>query len=199
MPKAVVTDPFAPSSVKWPDHVEGPWQVTLTWRAREDRADCVGLTVEALNLDDTEPLTATLMRSVPLGRIMAAARWERFAANYGQVVNEPDLVEELEFSAADAQRLHARSQPWAERPSGRRPELNHEHYRDVAKAYSQAHAAGLPPLRAVEQRFFVSRPTASRWVAAARAADLLPPTEKGRAMGNAALVTESQPDQEPGR
>ena len=192
-------DSLAPSFVRWPDPARGPWEVMLTWRAREDRADCVGLALTPVNPDDAEPVTATLMRALPVAGIIAAARQWRFAASGGSVVEAYDEPQNLNVDPEFIEYLRAASEPWSERRPGRRPQLDRDHYRVVAEIYSTAHLAGHSPLRAVEKRWTVSRPTASRWVAAARAEGLLPPTQKGRASGNAALVTGPQPDQEPGR
>lgn len=53
----------------------------------------------------------------------------------------------------------------------------------VARAYRLAMAMGERPTKYVEEVFEVPRYTASRWIAAARAQDLLGPAEPGKAGG----------------
>lgn len=181
--RVVVQDWLAPSSVRWPDRSTGPWIVTLTWREAGDRAECVGLDIQSVDRETSTPITATLMRSVPIAHLIAEARRERYMDAGGELVEDAALAEELDIGPHLLDQLEAASRPWGEPRRGRPVDLNEDFYREVATAYSDAVLAGMPPLQAVEKRWTTSRPTASRWVAAARRLGLLPPTKRGRARG----------------
>jgi hypothetical protein len=49
----------------------------------------------------------------------------------------------------------------------------------VAKVYTAAAAKGLPPTKAVRERFDISQSTSGAWVSQARAAGLLPKSSAG--------------------
>jgi hypothetical protein len=53
----------------------------------------------------------------------------------------------------------------------------------VAHIYRYAVAVSYPPTKAVEESIKLTRPTAGRWIAAARQSDLLGPAEVGKAGG----------------
>jgi hypothetical protein len=189
MPRARVVEGRDPSSVRWPDEQAGPWEVTLDWRQAEDGIECIGVAIKALDPVTAPNITASLMRKLPIVRLIARVRRERYEREGGAVIEALDSGQDLDLDEDEAGQLRASSDPWAERRRGRPTELGHDHYRDVAIVYSAALAANAPPLRAVEKRWQVSRPTASRWVAAARSAGLLPPTEQGRAKGDVSYLS----------
>lgn len=191
--KAVVTDELAPWTGRWPDEVNGPWEVTLRWRWSEDRAECVGFELTLLEGKDVEPISATLMRSVPVMRLVSRARYERWERAGGAVLDALDDGQELDIGPSYEADLRRAAGSWQERRPGRPATLDLEHYRAVAEVYSAAHAAGTPPLVAVQEGWRVARPTASRWVAAARDRGLLPSTERGKAKGNADMLNQEEP------
>ncbi len=186
--KYTVQDELAPSLLSWPDPDTGPWQVTLSWRWSEDRVECVGFCLQPLDALSVEPLTASLLRSIPVMRLVTQARRERYDASGGEIVETIDGGGDLPIGESLAASLREQSDSWSERRPGRPVELGPQHYREVAKVYSSAHASGGAPLVAVQEHWHVSRPTASRWVAEARAQELLPATGRGRAKGNAGLL-----------
>ena len=65
-----------------------------------------------------------------------------------------------------------------ERPP--RNQFSEEFLRDVATAYRQAVAAGLPPLKTMAEDSGVPQGTIARWVAKARDEKFLPPASKGK-------------------
>ena len=65
-----------------------------------------------------------------------------------------------------------------ERPA--RNQFSPEFLQDVAAAYRQAVAAGLPPLRTMAEDSGVPQGTIARWVAKAREEKFLPPASKGK-------------------
>lgn len=188
--KFVMEDWLAPSALRWPDAEEGPWEVTLRWRAAGDRAECCGLSVEPVDGATTEPVTATLMRSLPVAGLIATARQQRFLRAGGDVLDALADGQDLDVSPGLAEQLDNASKSWKAQHDGRPAHLDRAFYTQVAGAYSLALASGSNPLVAVMDRWTTSRPTASRWVAAARADGLLPPTERGRPRGNDVALTE---------
>jgi hypothetical protein len=188
MVRAVVEDWLEPSVRLWPHPDRGPWSVTIMWRAHAGRPVCSGVHLDLLETADVEPVTALLVRQLPIARLIREARRERFLATGGGLFDaEPD-----DQVGAIGRRLSAEEKSrhaWSEdAPKRRRAALDEDHYRQVAHVYSRAASAGLPPTLAVMHTMFVSRPTASRWVAEARARRLIPP-----AAGNARRDAESRP------
>lgn len=100
---------------------------------------------------------------------------------------------ELDVSPGLVENLRRQADDWVEPERGRR--LDDEHYRAVAVVYGSALAAGRNPLRAlIEEAPWspTTKPTASRWVARARELGYLPPTDRGRARGNAELIPSAE-------
>lgn len=180
-------DWLEPSKVLWPNNKTGPWVVTLNWREDEGSTVCTGLSLALVPERKAQPVTASLVRKLPVAGIIAAARAERFAAEGGQLAEAYADGQDLDVTAHFIARLAANAEPWAERGPRRSTNLGPSRWREVAHVYSTALLAGQPPLVAVEATWHVSRPTASRWVKAARDAHLLPPTDRGRARGNGTL------------
>jgi antitoxin (DNA-binding transcriptional repressor) of toxin-antitoxin stability system len=135
-----------------------------------------------------EPVTASLVRTLPVARIVAAAREERFERAGGRFAEAYDSGQDIDVDPGIVDSARAAAEPWAERRPGRPVKLDDSHYREVAQVYSSALAAGKSPLVAIERQWPVTRPTVSRWVAAARSAGLLPPTSRGRARGNGPIL-----------
>ncbi len=186
-----VEDWLAPSVLRWPDSEAGPWEVTLRWRSAGDRAECCGLSLNPVEGTTAEPLTATLMRSLPIAGLIAAARQQRYRRAGGEILEALADGQDLDVSAGLAEQFTNAAEPWTAGRDGRPPHLDRGFYSQVAETYSLALAAGRNPLVAVIERWTTSRPTASRWVAAARAEGLLPPTERGRPRGNGVALTDT--------
>jgi len=190
--RVVMEDWLAPWSTGWPDPGAGPWVVTLRWRAAGDRAECIGLDLQPVNPEVAEPMTATLMRSLPVAGLIARARQERYEKAGGSLADAVADGQVVDVGPGLVDQLVAASQPWEQPRKGRPVDLTPDFYAEVAEVYSAALLAGTAPLRAVEQRWTTSRPTASRWVAAARRLGLLPETQKGRARGADVTKTEGE-------
>lgn len=192
MPIAVVRDWLEPTRLRWPDAADGPWVVTLSWReGRNDHdrvVECCGLSLDPVEDGDTEPISATLIRRLPVAKLIAAGRRINFEEAGGSLLEALDDGQDIDVSFGLQEALREESAPWAERRAGRPAHLSDDHYRQVALAYTEAHAAGSSPLLAVQERWTVSRPTASRWVATTREKGLLPLTERGRAKSNPQLL-----------
>jgi hypothetical protein len=127
------------------------------------------------------------MRALPVARIISAAREQRFDEAGGRFAEAYDSGQDIDVDPHIVDGARAFAKPWARSP-GPPSFLNKSHYVKVAQIYSSALAAGKSPLVAVEEQCFFSRPTASRYVAAARSAGLLPSTSRGRAAGNGPLL-----------
>jgi hypothetical protein len=156
----------------------------MSWRQdTTSTVVCTGLNLTLLPDQPAQPVTATLVRSLPVAGLINAARAERFAAAGGEVAAAVDAGQDLDVTRGLVDSLRAQAEPWAERTPGRPVELGAKHYGAVAAVYSAALAGRNAPLLAVQRTWTVSRPTASRWVRAARDAGLLPPTDRGRARG----------------
>jgi hypothetical protein len=177
-----------PSQIRWPDNTNGPWVITVTWREDGGSVVCTGLSINLLRGQPTHLVTATLLRALPVAGIISAAREARFDEAGGFFAEAYDSGQDIDVDPHIVDGARAFAEPWAERPPGRPVSLGESHYREVARIYSSALAAGKPPLVAVKEQCFVTRPTASRYVAAARSAGLLPPTSRGRARGNGPLL-----------
>lgn len=195
------------AAVLLPDPARGPWAVTPTLARFDDgRIECVGLTIEWMPMapsretghwaDDPdtptpwppgegpepEPLTAVMLRQIPLGRIVNQARKELPAMiaitdSMNRVVAE-DLGE-------PPQRVRVGTVDIVNRRRRRRDD---EHFRLVAEIYRRARASGVKeerkaPTRAVADEFVVAKSTAAGWVHEARKRGFLPPTRRGRARG----------------
>jgi hypothetical protein len=190
----------------WPHRDDGPWRVILTWRRERRRMVCTGFAVELMPGAKTEPVTTTLLRSVPALKLIAAERERLFelAADFisadeleMEINSEADVV----MASGVADELRLRRELWdAPRQRGRPVRHGTDHYRTVASVYSTALAAGRPPLEAVQKHWNGSpRPTASRWVARARQLGYLPQTTRGQALGNNDLVGTKQSGSTRGR
>jgi hypothetical protein len=71
------------------------------------------------------------------------------------------------------------------RKQGRPPIYDLEHFREVARVYSEAEWLGQPPTKTVADRWKVQLSTAAKWVSRARHEfSLLPATQKGKAWGS---------------
>jgi hypothetical protein len=208
MPEFVMRDWLAPSELSWPDDDTGPWKVKLDWRESAGEVYCAGLAIQPLGDAPSQPITASLMRAIPVGQLVARARRQRWELEGGALLEAVNRGVEMRYVSDDGEPEEdfylsdsARSElegavlPWAERRRGRPKHLDGAHFREVARTYSAALASGQPPLRAIQSRWTVSKPTASRWVASAREAGLLPPTERGRARGDLNLLTQPEGDE----
>lgn len=158
----------------WSDPATGSWSITLTWRRVSERYECVGF---ALNqpAPGTAYVTAALVRSVPVGRLIEETRRiagsvaENLAAGY----TDADMTRGFEGIAAGFKT-----------PAGGRPRMyDDEHYRNVAAFYAAAWRGSAAPTKFVETTYGVSHSTAARWVHESRKRGFLGATDERRAGG----------------
>jgi hypothetical protein len=157
--------------------------LTFTWASVDSRAECVGVSLALVDKGAPMIVTSTVWRDIPIRTLIAQARQARFEESGGTIAQgatEQDLLDQgIDPSWLD--HFGAISAPWRESQSGR-PRKTTAFYREVAAVYSSALAEGgtQKPLLAVQQRWGAPKPTASRWVRAARDLKLLPKTGRGR-------------------
>jgi hypothetical protein len=135
-------------------------------------ARCAELTIRPLR---DESVTWQTLRSVPVDRLLgeakaAAASWFAYASP--GVFELPSTQERVEIRREVAK--------GARRPR-RGSRTTEAHLREVADVYREALAAGKPPTKAIGAHWYVTPPTASRWVAKAREVGFLGPATHGRA------------------
>lgn len=186
VPQAVMTDWLAPSEQAW-EHDGASWRVILRWAEIDGFAECVGIEIEPAG--DTSILRATILRALPFGKLVRDARNARYESSWGPAI-------EALAGTPEGQEIPRRSdreaRAWGAKTERRRPQLDDEHYAEVARVYSNAANRGLPPRRTVASVMRVSEPTASRWIAETRSRGLLPPTSPGRARASAPTTQEKQ-------
>lgn len=166
------------SEETWEGAPAGGWTVELLWADIDGRVECVGLAVVG---DGSKPLTASRLRQLPIGSIITEGRraqLRRAKALLGPVVSD--------LSPADLEALRADASERVEGLTARRRRYPPEHYEQVAAAYDEAIAAGIPPTAHVQETLGLrTRSQAAKQVARARERGLLPPTQQRVPKGNA--------------
>lgn len=190
--KRRLEDWLAPTRLRWPQP-DGPWDLVLHWRLGAEAVECVGWEFRLRQDATLQPLTATQIRAVRLQEVIREAKAEKFSSAGGDLVqayeSDPDDPGFEELSPSVLAQLRSAIGAWQDETKAGRPvDRGPDHFAEVARVYSLALAAGLPPTLAVMQQLGpVGKATASRWVRGARDAGLLPPTTRGRAVGGAVL------------
>jgi hypothetical protein len=190
------------STVLWPAE-DAPewapeWMVTLLWDEIDGRMECVGVEVRSdANAPVSpplrpQPLTTALVRSIPLGQLIADER-RRLAGVWDEVAALPH-PEGAPLPLGSA-RYRKRAESFR---AGKRRDYGDDHYRAVAEVYAAAWRRGEPPTRAVQEWASdvygsVSRSAAANWVATCRTMGLLAPTEQRRAGGVPSIDGEDKP------
>lgn len=153
----------------WPpdDHPEdAAYAIKVDWEKFEGRYEPKSITVTTRRPDITGPITGTVLRSLPIGKITDYMR-ARVQDNTRRKIERGVEVPEEWLEA------------WEK---GEKPRLGVEHYERVAEVYKQAFAAGASPTKAVAETFKVSSSTAASWVSRARHKyELLGDTPMGKA------------------
>ncbi len=171
--------PVRSPGTPWPDPDLGPWHVVTIWAVVETRIECIGFEFSAADLDYPVPIVPSWIRDVRLGEIIENDR---------TALNE-QMARMIQRARRAAGREHEGDTPVVEATplkvprSGRPVQLGDDHYREVAAIYSEAHAAGQPPVVAVQRQKPASYSTASRWVTEARRRGFLAPTRRGKPRG----------------
>jgi hypothetical protein len=148
------------------------WNVELVWKKIEGRMECVGL---ALVGDGTEPLTASLLRRLPLGSLILGRR--KAEAKWFDVLRATHDVDSDPVLQAQARYVDALIAP--------RKRYTDDEYQLVADTYDEAMDAGIPPTAHVQEKLGLkTRTQAGKLVARVRARGLLPPTDQRIPKGN---------------
>jgi hypothetical protein len=155
-------------------HRLGPWTILVTLERGDGEWQCVGFWVSS---PKGKPITASLLRSLPVGTLIDLARKMRADADQHGARNEPaDLERRAQLRHKEL--LRRRSE------GGRPRDWGPEHFAEVASIYLLALESGEKPTQSVARHFKVERSTAAKWVARARHEyGLLAPTARGRTSG----------------
>jgi hypothetical protein len=189
----------------WKDPKRGPWAIRLAWIRLEDgREWCVGLQMQWADPqqpESQEEISSTLLRSVPLGTMIARQRRSKAAYLAHSQLMTTWLKQGAEGRSPDAtddqvEEARLRLEGRRGRP-GRPPTRRVEFYATVAAIYADAYARGENPTLAVAQgykrlRVKLSRSAAAKAVAKTRRLGLLGPTERGKAGGTLPIKGETQ-------
>ncbi len=159
-------------SVLWPDADGGPWEIALGFERIGDQIECTSLDIHPLDGGRAGPLSRSLLKSLPLGRLVERAlddddtsmRLQRLAG-IPNVTKMGDLAGAGLGPLADT------------RNRGGRPPKGEAHYQSVAEIYRRSASK---PTKAVQKNFNVPYATAATWVRKAREKGYLPPTTRGR-------------------
>jgi hypothetical protein len=114
--------------------------------------------------------TSGLLRDIPLARIEQAANVDPQIRDW--------IWDSLDLEV-DAQGRPIWKRHRLRRPSGRR--LDDAFYARVATAYLGAVAHGVPPARTLSEDSDTPQGTVNKWIATARAKNMLPKTTRGKA------------------
>lgn len=177
-------------AIPWPNK-NGPWQLQAYIDTRSGVPRCVGFDIRSFTKKheietddqgapfvmtkfsagpsgDVDELTASKLREVPFGRVVSASVWG--LSRIADIVSalRPDLEEGLK----EHQKVYLQH--------ARRYDLGH--FKRVAKIYTKASKAGLPPTQAVADELGISRSAAAKQVSRCRnELGLLPKSSQGRA------------------
>lgn len=187
---------FRESSFLWPDEDDPAWLIRLRWCLVDGRYEVSGFEMNAVR-DNGILLTATLLRSVPLGSLIEKARRNQIAFKKESAVllqrtqESRDTFaeigyptdESLQYSLKELQQGILKEIEVLENPPPR-SRYDEEHWKLVTEVYDRAWAAGSAPTRDVANHFCVTRTTAAKWVSNCRKRGLLPQTQKTRPRGN---------------
>lgn len=185
MPK--LEGPVLQTARFWPDPLKGPWVLRFHWTVVEGIPECVGFDVRSYRdtkkgpqtLPETkvQPITATLMRSLPVDALIRAEaetaldllRWN----SSGAKGTNP--------KARESARALVKPFEQAKVKRGPRPYWTEERLAQAAEVYIDALARKQPPTTAVADAFTISPGMAGKIVSRCRKQGLLGPTTRGKA------------------
>ncbi len=198
----------AETEILWPDPKSGPYVVRLVVTELNGRLECTTVEMRTLFLPSffieppeppagytkttrSKPVTASALRSVPLGKLVNEYLKELRAA--GPSVASRRVVsgtaDDHREAADDLAGRHTESEAEAiqqlasEPRRGGRKGHGDDHYAAVAEVYATAWTDGVHPTEAVAEHWTVAKTTAAKWVSRARELGFLEPTTKGRPGG----------------
>jgi hypothetical protein len=191
-------------ALDWRDPEGREWLVRVHLASIDGRAECVGLELRSFRQDDvgierfshdqlpekaeaTGVVTASLLRALPVGGLIAAAK--RAARFFAEQNAEPQPVSEeirelerLAWVGGALERLLAakaeRAREVLPALRGGRPPIHNP--AEIAEVYLHG---GATPTRAVAEHFHLSRSAAAKQVARAREAGFLDKTTQGKTSG----------------
>jgi hypothetical protein len=147
-------------------------------------------TLERRRAAPPTPVTASALRSVPLGKLvnkfLEGLRENPRSASQRLVSGTADDMREAadELSGRHtALEAEAIQQLASEPRRGGRKGHGDDHYAAVAEVYATAWADGFHPTKAVAEHWSIAKTTAAKWVFRARDLGFLEPTTRGRPGG----------------
>lgn len=180
---------------RWPDQDEGPWLLGLYWADVAGRIECVGVELRSVPRpagDEEAPgspwrggrgrppevpsvLGTGVLRDLPLGRIVQDTKRTQAAFRRWWAGRERERRPEL----------LAKAKAWESQHAGGPRGYGLQRFQEVAQVYRaaqgpEAAAERAKPTTAVALHFQVTKSTAAKWVARARAMGLLPPARRGQ-------------------
>ena len=154
----------------YPDPIDGPYVLAITEAVIDGRLECVGVTVSSdTSLKDLAPVTTSSLR-IPLNDILSRIRTPLHPL-FDHTQYKRTTMDEIKEAKKTTDTIKA---------GPGRPPLAASHYASVARTYRLAHSQGLPPTKAVSQRFCIGKSTAAKRIARARDLGLLGPATKGK-------------------
>lgn len=153
----------------WYDSDETPWEVSLRFATIEGKVVCVGFAIVAEG--EPRPVTAQLVRSVPVGGLIRDAL-DEFPLEFSEIGDPPPLAMLVSIAEASIERNQPTSTGTpSKRGPGRPRKYGPEHYAEVARVYLESKSA---PTSRVAKHFQVPKGRAANWVRAARDLGLIP-------------------------
>gem|GEM_PF-3915584 len=165
---AITCAALLPPGARLTNNPSGYWEVQITWRYRKDEVRAEPeelLIVHGPLMDNRKPVSASLIRSLPLGTMIDESRKVLIAR----------ATEQTE--AGEGHELWAKFAGLGPR---RGTEVTPEQDQVAAEIYRRAWNAGDFVTQAVAEHFGVSRSAATKRIAKARAAGLLDGTRPKR-------------------
>lgn len=171
-------------SKNYPDPLRGPWSLTFHFTELNGIAECVGLDVrsfkEGTRSTQLTPLTASLVRSLPVGQLTSTMALEardllQWTAAGSKGAN-PKAKRAAKTAVPAFERRHDK------RGTGRNY-WTKERLEEVAEVYADAWRLKQRPTKAVAESFDLSLSMAAKLVRRCREAGLLGETTPGKAGG----------------
>jgi hypothetical protein len=176
-----------PTSRRVHEYAGVRFTVDLTWHAEEELLSedagtlrCTQITIAVADTSSPGDVTAQVLRSIPVARLIAAA--DKSRRDYlALLARHPEPAPDGEYWHVWAGKHLPLPRTAGQR--GRPRYWTDDTYQEVARVYSLAVAAGQPPVKAVAEALKTTPRSASKLVSKARAAGHLPPTSRGRIAG----------------
>jgi hypothetical protein len=153
----------------WVDEQNFKWLVSLTFSVVDGALTCTGF--EVVSDSDQHPLTSTVLRKIPLGRLIDEALRDP-SAELLAMAGLPTMNYLETLAAHGLGLMRERTPKSLSTRSGRPVKYESDHYAVVASIYLKAHRH---PTEAVAHYFGVPRSRAANWVRRAREIGLITP------------------------